>query len=184
MEGRATNWAIFNMPVMTVLLVDSYQQQSLERQLQEITIKSTINPYDIERKIARLNDQTIIAMKILDDISFIKGNFQLNATTRFGRLIDQQQRLKTVGIAIQELLDSLISHSHRTLRNISLIAQKHNMFAKCTDIGDSRYAYILCAMYVSKQIMAISSDLEVAGFGVTKTTFSKVGLKIETGLDF
>ncbi|KAL6255759.1 hypothetical protein P5V15_013002 [Pogonomyrmex californicus] len=184
MEGQSINWAIFNMPVITVLLVDSCRQQSLERQLQEITIKATIDPDGIEHMIACLNDQTIIAMKILDDISSIKRNNQLNARTRFERLINQQRRLKTVSIAIQELLDSLISHSHRTLRNISSIAQKHKMFAKCTDIGDGRYAYVLCVMYVSRKIMAVSSDLKVAGFNVTKTTFSKVGLRIETGIDF
>ncbi|XP_011631954.1 uncharacterized protein LOC105423755 [Pogonomyrmex barbatus] len=95
MEGQASiNWDTFNMPEMIVLLVDSNKLQSLQEQLQEITIKSNVVPNYIQHLITYLNNETIIAVRTLFEIDSIQKNNQLNAITRYEKLMSQQRELK------------------------------------------------------------------------------------------
>lgn len=89
--------------------------------------------------------------------------------------------LQTCILVNQNLLNAF-NASHDSLNNICVIARKHEMYAKYTDIGNGRYAYVWCPRHADepcKHMELISKELETHGFDVTETNLARNGVKIE-----
>jgi len=83
-------------------------------------------------------------------------------------------------IDMNQRLLQLLNLSYYFLDEICLIAQRHGMYGKYTDIGDGRYAYIWCQPHMSeRRISFLSQDLTANKFGVIMTSLTNCGVKIE-----
>jgi len=85
-----------------------------------------------------------------------------------------------IAINMTQRLLHLLNVSHFHLDKIHSIAVSHETYAKYTDIGNGRYAYIWCLPNASiKRISNLSAELKTNNFDVTKTTVACQGVKIE-----
>jgi len=74
----------------------------------------------------------------------------------------------------------LLNVSHFQLDRIHSVAINHETYAKYTDIGNGRYAYIWCLPNASiRRILNLSAELKAYNFDVTKTTVACQGVKVE-----
>jgi len=90
-----------------------------------------------------------------------------------------------IAINMTQRLLRLLNVSNFQLDKIHSIAVNHETYAKYTDIGNGRYAYIWCLPYVSLlRISDLSNELRTYDFGVRRTTVACQGVKVECNEHF
>lgn len=85
-------------------------------------------------------------------------------------------------VATNQNLLRALNVTHDRLDDICMIAQKHGMCGKYTDIGHGRYAYVWCPRHVDEpcdHVVPLVNELRAHGYDITETRLARDGVRIE-----
>jgi len=65
------------------------------------------------------------------------------------------------------------------LDEICAIAQRHRLSGKYTDLGNGRYAYIWCPVYLTDEYTSLKNELNIRDIKFIETYLVCTGVKID-----
>ncbi|KAL0107809.1 hypothetical protein PUN28_014825 [Cardiocondyla obscurior] len=182
-----------DLPTITILLVNSKKTQSIENlkeikvlqiedQKEQIKILKNSVPDVFESIWENIEKVSLNAYDLLFNLARIHGNSEETFQTRYLTTLNLYTELKTF-ISINQSFLQALRLTNADMDEICLIARKHEMAGKHTDICGGRYVFILCPLTIldssTKRIERLMINLHERGFTVKKTNLAQKGVTIE-----